>query len=93
MDMTQWILILLSWILAPICHNLLLKWIPYRWLINSIAYPYLKYKISKRYELMNKEERQKSYCDYALMDHWAKEYWFTKRLIRHILLNYLDDEK
>ena len=89
--MIQWLLIILSWFVVPIIHRLLLKSVPYRWLVNSLIYPYTKHQLSKRYELMNIEERQKAYADYVLMDHWAKNYWFTKRLIRHILLNYLDE--
>lgn len=88
--MIQWLFLLLGWFIIPIVHKLLLKWIPYRWVINSIIYPYTKYKLSRRYELMNKEDRIIAWSDFHLMDHWSKGYWFTERLERHILLNYID---
>ena len=88
--MIQWLLILLSWLVVPVIHKLLLKWIPYRWLVNSITYPYLKYKLKRRYEIMTMEERIRAWSDFHIMDHWSKGFWFTERLEQYILLNFLN---
>lgn len=73
--MLQWIIIIF---VMPIVHHALLKWIPYRWVIASILFPFNILALWIMYKRRLPYERERALQSFQLSNHWTKKYWFGK---------------
>jgi len=74
------LIILLIWSVVPFIHKYLLKWLPYRWLIQSIIYPYHRYRLKRRLLLMNENEVINMWFEWRNV--WFTRYWFGRSLMK-----------
>lgn len=69
-------------LLVPIAHVLLLKIVIYRWLINSVIFPY-KYFVFKR--ILRRTPNTlliKSWYKIEDQNSWDKDFWFGKKYLK-----------
>jgi len=78
--MIQWILILTIPSLIVFLHMRIIKWLPYRWLVNSIIYPYHAYLMRKSFRLMSGTKKIDMW--YEFQNRWFADYWFGRKLIK-----------
>jgi hypothetical protein len=80
------ILLIILFVLAYIwvLHKALLKWLPYRWLINSIIFPYNLIKLIRT----EHEDKFVIYTNWTVYPMWFNDYWFGRALIKY-LENYI----
>jgi len=72
------LIILLIWSVVPVIHKYLLKWLPYRWLINSIIYPWHKRRLKRQLLISSHSKIIDMWFDFD--DKWFSKYWFGMRL-------------
>ena len=65
-------------------HNLFLKWLPYRWLINSIIYPCHKAKLKRKLSFVNFNGACMISNQWNTSKHWFDGFWFHRRLTKMI---------
>lgn len=73
------IFIIVAFILMVI-HNFLLMFIWYRWLINSIIFPYTKYRLKRKIKRSTADEINIMYLNLDMAKRWFDNYWFAKRI-------------
>ena len=79
-------LIVLAVIILPslivYIHNKLLKWIPYRWLVNSIIYPWHRRRLKRKLLISNEKEVVDMWFEWQ--HKWFIDYWFGRSLMRMV---------
>jgi len=61
-----------------ILHEVLINWIPYRWLFNSIIFPLNYFRLRKR--IRNMEDKAVELAFFLEDKHWFDSFWFGKRI-------------
>lgn len=58
------------------------RFIAYRWIINSIIFPYHYKRLKRRLKLSNRAEIVNMWYKFKCL--WFADYWFGRKLIRLI---------
>lgn len=74
--------IFIAWFAWSLFHARLLKYIPYRWVVNSILYPLHRARL-KRQLLLN-TMTQTIDMWYRFNSKWFAKYWFGRSLLKII---------
>jgi hypothetical protein len=53
---------------------------PYRWIVNSIIYPVMFYRIKKK----SKSEKVLIYANWTNKEFWFLKFWFGKRIKKYL---------
>lgn len=89
--------IAMPFLIIPFVHGLLLKLTSYRWLINSIIYPFVFIRLKKRYKQLGKTSRGQEdlvgiWHYYNDSEFWFNKFWFNKKyseLLDNSILKYI----
>lgn len=73
---------IIIWFVWSLFHGLLLKWLPYRWLVNSALYPIKLWLLKRELLLMNEKELVDMWYDWH--HKWFFKYWFGQKLLKVI---------
>lgn len=73
-------------LILPLWHGLLIKWLPYRWLINSLLYPYHRWFARCRFDRL--PDKKQAATKFIINDNWADAFWFGKKLKEYIHKRY-----
>ena len=87
------VLIIITLVLYPVAHHALLKWLPYRWLVNSLAFPFHWNKL--RLVVRIADHSQLVDLWFKLDNNWSSKYWFGSTLINMVAnkLIYIDSKQ
>lgn len=72
-------LIIITISILPVIHNWLIKKVlPYRWLVNSILYPFHKRKLKRELRLNHLNKKVDMWFEFQ--NRWFINYWFGRKL-------------
>lgn len=66
----------------PIAHVLLLRIVVYRWLINSIIFPYKYFGLKRMLRRTPSSIVVKIWFDTQVSTTWDKKFWFGKKYLK-----------
>ena len=69
---------------ALVAHKLLLKWIPYRWIIGCVTYQFHRHELKKRISNVTDDQLHQASYDFANVNGWFTPYWFYRSLVKVI---------
>jgi hypothetical protein len=84
------LVLIVSALLVPIFHNLLLGWLPYRWLVNSMLYPYHRYFIWRKFRRFTPKQRRNYGTAFVNKANWSKRFWFGRAIDNHVCKKYIE---
>jgi hypothetical protein len=85
------ILLIVSLVITiPIMHQLLIKWLPYRWVINSMLYPYHRYFLWRMFRRFTPKQRRDNGTAFVNKANWSKSFWFGRAMDNHVCKKYLE---
>lgn len=75
------LIVMCALFVASLAHSYFLKYTLYRWIINSIIYPYWAHKIRR----MNYYQQLALVTDWIVYPKWFLNYWFGRALKSYLL--------
>lgn len=65
---------------ALVAHRLMLKWLPYRWIVGCITYQFNKRFVKKRMSKMTFDKLCKYSIEFKNLDRWFAPFWFYRSI-------------